>query len=106
VAGVLNRLALPNRRTLGFQSRTGPVRWTGPGTDALIERLAREGVREILVVPVSFVTDHIETLYEIDLLFAGKARDAGVTEFHRCSALDTHPVFIDALARLVEERAA
>lgn len=106
VTGVLARLRLPNRDALGFQSRTGPVKWTGPGTDEMIERAAREGVREILVVPVSFVTDHIETLYEVDQLFAEKARRAGIAEFRRSPALDAHPAFIQALAGLVEARLA
>jgi len=101
VAGVLALLKLPNRNLLAYQSRTGPVRWIGPGTDQTIKELARKGVREILVVPVSFVTDHIETLYEIDQLFAGEARRAGITDFRRSAALDTHPLFIEALARQV-----
>jgi ferrochelatase len=102
VAGILALLKLPNRNLLAYQSRTGPVRWIGPGTDHTIKQLAREGVREILVVPVSFVTDHIETLYEIDQLFAREARRAGISDFRRSAALDTHPLFIEALARQVE----
>ncbi len=100
--GILERLNVPNRQILGYQSRTGPVKWIGPGTDERIEELGREGVREVLVIPLSFVGDHIETLYEIDILFADLARKAGIAEFRRPEALNTHPLFIEALARLVE----
>lgn len=100
--GVLGRLALPNRHELGFQSRTGPVKWIGPGTEEVLRRLGSEGVKEVLMIPISFVTDHIETLYEVDQLFAKDAREAGITDYRRTEALGTHPRFIEALARLVE----
>jgi protoporphyrin/coproporphyrin ferrochelatase len=102
VRGVLDRLALPNRHELAYQSRTGPVRWISPGTEQTLERLGREGVGEVLVVPVSFVSDHIETLYEVDQLFAEGARAAGIRDYRRTEALGCHPLFIDALAGLVE----
>ena len=100
-AGILERLGLAARHVLGYQSRTGPVRWLGPGTEAVLAQLGREGVTDVLVVPLSFVSDHIETLYEVDMLFAESARAAGITGYHRVDALNTHPKFIDALGRLV-----
>ena len=103
-AGILKRLNVPNRQLLAYQSRTGPVKWLGPGTEETIEALGREGVKDLLVVPLSFVSDHIETLYEVDLLFEETARNAGITGYFRPDALNTHPVFIDALAQLVLER--
>jgi len=106
VRGVLARLALPNRHALGFQSRTGPVKWIGPGTDEILRDLGSQGVREVLVVPVSFVSDHIETLYELDQLFADVARNAGIADYRRSAVLNTHPLFIDALAGLVERHLA
>jgi ferrochelatase len=106
VRGVLERLAVPNRHLLAYQSRTGPVRWISPGTDEVLRELGREGVREVLVVPVSFVSDHIETLYELDQLFAGVARRAGIADYRRSAALNTHPLFIEALAGLVERHLA
>jgi ferrochelatase len=99
--GILERLNLPNRQLLAYQSRTGPVKWLGPGTEETIEELGREGVRDILVVPLSFVSDHIETLYEVDLLFADAARGAGITGYYRPQALNTHPLFINTLNSLV-----
>jgi ferrochelatase len=95
---------MKNRHTLAYQSRTGPVKWIGPGTPEAIAKLAREGVRDLLVVPISFVGDHIETLYEVDQLFAGDAKRAGIRHYRRSAALNTHPLFIEALAGLVERR--
>ncbi|MBI4478237.1 MAG: ferrochelatase [Acidobacteria bacterium] len=101
-SGVWERLGLSNRQVLGYQSRVGPVRWIGPGTDEVIDELGREGVKHVLVVPLSFVSDHIETLYEIDILFAERARRAGIESFVRTESLNAHPWFIEALGRVVE----
>jgi ferrochelatase len=103
-SGVWERLRLPNRQLLGYQSRVGPVRWIGPGTDELIDRLGREGAKHVLVVPLSFVSDHIETLYEIDILFAERAKRAGIRGLLRTESLNGHPWFIEALAQLVERQ--
>jgi protoporphyrin/coproporphyrin ferrochelatase len=100
--GILDRLRIPNRHVLGYQSRTGPVEWIGPGTEEVLQELGRSGAREVLIVPLSFVSDHIETLYEIDQLFADEAARAGITEYRRPAALNTHPLFIEGLAQLVE----
>ena len=102
--GILARLGLRNRQLLAYQSRTGPVRWLGPGTDETLVELGRSGVRDVLIVPLSFVSDHIETLYEVDVLFADIARKAGITGYHRTAALNTQPRFVDALAGLVRDR--
>lgn len=89
---------------LGYQSRVGPVPWIGPSTDETIDRLAAEGVKEVVVVSISFVSDHIETLYEIDMLYADQARARGITTFVRTAALNDAPRFLDALAAIVEPR--
>lgn len=99
--GILQRLDLPNRQLLAYQSRTGPVKWLGPGTEEVIAELGRDGVRDLLIVPLSFVSDHIETLYEVDMLFKETADRVGITGYYRPAALNTHPLFIDALAGLV-----
>jgi ferrochelatase len=103
-AGILDRLQIPNRQLLAYQSRTGPVKWLGPGTEEAIEQLGHEGVKDLLVVPLSFVSDHIETMYEVDILFAETAKAAGITGYFRPDALNTHPLFISALKRLVLEQ--
>jgi ferrochelatase len=102
VAGILSRLDVSNRHELGYQSRTGPVKWIEPGIEEVIASLGRDGVKDLLIVPVSFVSDHIETLYEVDLLFAEEARAAGISTVVRSPALNSHPLFIEALAALVE----
>ncbi len=102
--GVLERLQLPNRQLLAFQSRTGPVKWIGPGTEEVLAELGDEGVTDVLVIPLSFVSDHIETLYEVDMLFADAARAAGITGYYRPPALNCHPLFIEALADMVRTR--
>ena len=104
--GILERLSLANRHLLAYQSRTGPVKWLGPGTEEVLADLGREGVADVLVVPLSFVSDHIETLYEVDMLFADAARAAGITGYYRPEALNAHPLFIDALAGLVNRHLA
>ena len=79
---VMDRLPdLP--RVLGYQSRVGPVEWIGPSTDQVIRDLARAGVEDVLVIPISFVSDHVETLYEIDLLYGDQARALGIRNFRR-----------------------
>ena len=104
--GLLNRVRLPNRQLLAYQSRTGPVKWLGPGTEETLRELGREGVTDVLVVPMSFVSDHIETLYEVDLLFSEVARAAGITGYYRPDALNTSPLFIRALTGLVADHVA
>jgi ferrochelatase len=104
--GILDRVRLPCRDVLAFQSRTGPVKWIGPGTEDVLEALGRDGVTDVLVVPLSFVSDHIETLYEVDLLFGEVATRAGITHYRRTEALNMSPRFIDALAGLVEDHLA
>src|SRR4030042_2331414 len=81
---------------LSYQSRSGPVEWLGPSTYDKLEELARKGVKNVLVVPISFVSDHIETLYEIDILFKKSAEKLG-RRLERTDSLNTRPKFIEAL---------
>ena len=85
---------------ISYQSKSGPVKWLDPSTDEVIVELAGKGVRRIVVVPVSFVSDHIETLYEIDILYRGLAEKHGM-ELRRVESLNTRPLFISALKDLV-----
>ncbi|RMG55677.1 MAG: ferrochelatase [Acidobacteria bacterium] len=106
VERIMDRLGRQNPYHLAFQSRLGPVRWVSPYTDRVIQQLGREGVRHLLVIPISFVSEHIETLYEMDILYRETARRAGITDFRRVAAPNTHPAFIGALAHLIRERLA
>jgi ferrochelatase len=85
---------------LAYQSRSGPVEWLAPSTDDKIVELAKKGVKELVVVPISFVSDHIETLYEIDVLYKDLASENGII-LNRVDSLNTSPKFIDALKDLV-----
>ena len=85
---------------LCFQSRSGPVEWLSPSTPETIERLAREGAKRILMVPISFVSDHVETLCEIDIQYKKLAAGLGV-ELSRTPSLNTDPAFIAGLKALV-----
>jgi ferrochelatase len=86
---------------LAFQSKVGPVRWLGPPTTEVIADFGRKGVEKVLVVPVSFVSDHIETLQEIDIVYKELAGKSGIKEFRRAASLNLYPKFIDALASVV-----
>ncbi len=86
--------------TLSFQSRVGPVKWLEPATNFVISEFGRRGIGRLLVVPISFVSDHIETLQEIDILYRQLAADSGIREFHRAASLNLYPKFIEALAQI------
>ncbi|MGH9440897.1 MAG: ferrochelatase [Thermoanaerobaculia bacterium] len=102
-AGISRLLGPAVRTTLAYQSKLGPVEWIGPSTADVIPELGRRGETQVLVVPVAFVTDHIETLFEIDQLFAGAAREAGIAHFRRTPGLNSHPMFLNALKDLALE---
>jgi ferrochelatase len=91
---------------LSFQSRVGPVKWLEPYTQDMLARLGAEGVRSLLVVPIAFVTDHIETLHELDIELRHVAVEAGITKYEVMYALNDSPRFISALAEVIEARYA
>lgn len=98
---IMQTLNRPNPHTLAYQSRVGPVQWLQPYTEDAIESLGAQGVEDLVVVPISFVSEHIETLQEIDIEYREVAEHAGIHNFHRVPAPNTHPLFIQALADLV-----
>lgn len=89
---------------VAFQSRSGPVKWMEPGTEEMIVKLAKEGCRSMLMVPISFVSDHIETLEEIDVEYRGLALESGIGCFQRAPSLNDHDDFLQGLADLVKEK--
>lgn len=99
---IMETLNRNNPWTLAYQSRVGPVEWLQPYTEEALEDLGAAGVKELVVVPISFVSEHIETLEEIDIEYREIATEAGVSNFRRVPALDTDPTFIACLADLVE----
>ncbi len=98
---IMQKLDRPNPYKLAYQSRVGPVEWLQPYTDAAIKELAQQNVKELVVVPISFVSEHIETLEEIDGEYREIAEQAGITTFARVPAPDTDPAFIKALFDIV-----
>jgi ferrochelatase len=103
VMAELRRRGVRNPHTLAYQSRVGPVEWLRPYTDDSIRQLARDGVRGLLAVPISFVSEHIETLEEIDCEYRELAESVGIEHWGRVPALNTNEVFIDDLADAVVE---
>src|SRR6266542_4087000 len=87
--------------TLAYQSRFGPVEWLGPATLDVIGELGRKGEKQVLAVPIAFVTDHVETLYEIDQLFGRAAEKAGIAHFRRTPGLNDRPTFLRALEDII-----
>jgi protoporphyrin/coproporphyrin ferrochelatase len=98
---VLARGGWPYAHTLCYQSRVGRQRWLEPSLTVTIERLAHEGKKKLLLIPLSFVTEHIETLHEINIEAREEALHLGVEQFDMMAALGDSPTFIAALADLV-----
>jgi ferrochelatase len=91
----------PNPHTLCYQSRVSPGRWLQPSLDSTLARLAAGGAESVLVIPISFVTDHVETLHEIDIEARDHAVRAGIRQFEVMPALNNSLTFIRSLASLV-----
>ncbi len=94
-------LGTRNPYTLSYQSRVGPEEWLTPYTEDVLEQLGKSGINDLVVVPISFVSEHIETLQEIDIEYRAIAKKNGITNFRRVKALDTNSLFIEGLADLV-----
>jgi ferrochelatase len=84
--------------SLTFQSKVGPIAWLGPQIDEEVPRIARKGIRRLLVQPVSFTCEHIETLLELDIELKAEALDLGIEDFHRGEALNMNEIWLDSLA--------
>ena len=101
VQGTMERVGeIPWR--LGFQSRSGPVRWMEPETTEVLDQLAAEGNESVLMVPISFVSDHIETLHEIDIEYREHALEKGIRFFRRSPSLNDREDFLGGMASLVK----
>jgi protoporphyrin/coproporphyrin ferrochelatase len=91
----------PRTHLLCYQSRVGPAKWLQPPLTGTIDRLGHEGVKEMLVVPISFVTEHIETLHEINIEARAEAKNVGIEIFRMMPAVGDSPLFVAALKDLV-----
>jgi ferrochelatase len=101
VRAVIAELGWDGPYHLGWQSRVGPVRWLTPSTPDVLDAVARAGGRRVCLVPISFASEHIETLYEIDVEYREHAEKVGIHGFGRAPALGTDPTFVECLADLV-----
>ncbi|HVA93703.1 MAG TPA: ferrochelatase [Candidatus Dormibacteraeota bacterium] len=90
-----------NPHTLAYQSKVGRREWLSPSLTDTIDRLGRAGEKHLLVVPVAFVTEHIETLHEINIEARERAHKLGIEQFEMMPAVGDSPTFISALADLV-----
>jgi ferrochelatase len=105
-AEIITRLELePGDRVISYQSRVGPLEWVGPATDAVILQAAKDK-RALVVFPIAFVSEHSETLVELDIEYRHLAEQNGAATYVRVPAVGTHPAFIAGLARLVRKAMA
>ena len=103
VQRVVECLGVKNPYLLAYQSDVGPVRWLGPSTEQVIRRLGARGQKHLLVVPIAFTSDHIETLSELDREYGEVAHEVGITQYRRAPALNDRARFLDALAAIVRD---
>ncbi|KAI9017811.1 hypothetical protein BC832DRAFT_589057 [Gaertneriomyces semiglobifer] len=101
VHGIMEKLGFSHSYRLIWQSQVGPRAWLGPKTDQVLEGYARLGKKNLLIVPVAFVSDHVETLFEVDLEYGHLAKKLGLTGFKRVESLNAEPIFLDAMADVV-----
>jgi protoporphyrin/coproporphyrin ferrochelatase len=101
VQAVMERLGFSHEYLLAYQSEVGPVRWLGPSTERVIRQLASQGRRSVVVIPIAFTSDHIETLAELDIEYAELAHEVGISHFVRAPALNDDAGFQRALAEIV-----
>ncbi|KAJ7393853.1 hypothetical protein OS493_003520 [Desmophyllum pertusum] len=88
---------------LVWQSKVGPMPWLGPQTEDALKGLAKKGEKNILLVPIAFTSDHIETLHELDIEYAQEvAHEAGIENIRRAASLNDSPTFIQAMADVVK----
>jgi len=103
MAGIVQRIPYEIDARLGYQSRTGPVKWIGPDTVDVLGEFAAEGRQSVSLVPLSFVSDHIETLYEADILLAEAAGNVGIRDYRRSEVFNAGVGVAEMLADIVEE---
>ncbi len=101
VDAVVERAGFSNNWCLCYQSKVGPQKWLTPSTPDTIEELAAEGVKKMLVVPIAFASDHLETLFELGIEYKKLALVKGVERFEITQGLNDSAKFIDALTQLV-----
>eukprot|EP00656_Telonema_subtile_P012102 TRINITY_DN16069_c0_g1_i3.p2 TRINITY_DN16069_c0_g1~~TRINITY_DN16069_c0_g1_i3.p2 ORF type:complete len:183 (-),score=50.89 TRINITY_DN16069_c0_g1_i3:284-832(-) len=103
VRSVMKSLDFSNSYTLAWQSKVGFLPWLSPSTSDVIKGYGEQGHKYVMAVPIAFTSDHVETLFEIDIEYAEEAHEAGIEMFKRAPSLNGSETFQDALADLVHE---
>ena len=93
--------AWSNPHVLCFQSKVGPQKWLQPSLTGTIKEMSQRGIKRMLVVPIAFLTEHIETLHEINIEAREQAHELGIRDFYMMPALNDSPLLIRAMADLV-----
>ncbi|TGM13353.1 ferrochelatase [Leptospira selangorensis] len=103
LASLLKEKGYKGQIHLSYQSRVGPNKWTTPNTLDKIQELGQKGTKRVAVYPISFISDHLETLEEIGVQIRDHALQNGISEYYRIPAPGTYPAFLEALAKFVFE---
>jgi len=99
---VMQELGWCNPYRLVWQSKVGPLPWLEPGTENTIKALVKKGQKNLMLIPIAFVNDHIETLHELDIEYAQDiGKEVGAERIGRCAAPNCSPTFIECLADIV-----
>jgi ferrochelatase len=98
---IAKRLNLPF--AVSYQSKLGPLKWLEPSTEEALKKISSEGVKEVVVIPISFTTENSETLYEIDRYYNKLSRKVGIERFVRPPVPYDSPNWIDCFKKLIEE---
>ncbi|KAJ1678608.1 ferrochelatase hem15 [Spiromyces aspiralis] len=98
----LRRRGVKNPYRVIWQSAVGPLRWLGPQTEDVVKMYGNKGHKSLILVPVAFTSDHIETLFELDIEYAELAKEHGVEQYLRVPSLNDNPTFIRGLAEIVK----
>lgn len=105
VAAVVQTCGLePARYTLCYQSKVGRAAWLTPSTEDTITALGKQGIKHVVIVPIAFTSEHIETLHELDLELREVAEHIGITTYIRVPTISSHPAYMQCLAELVQAR--
>jgi ferrochelatase len=99
-AALVERLGAAGRTSLAFQSSAGPMQWVGPDAADKVGDLGRQGVDALFVVPLSFVVENLETLFDLDMDLKETARRSNVRHYHRVPVLGEHEEFPEVLGRM------
>ena len=103
VQGIHDRTGVDIESRLVFQSRVGPIQWTSPYLDDTLVELGKSGCKSVLICPVAFVSDHLETLHEIDIEARELAVQSGIKHFYRTEALGAAPDFLGVLTEIARK---